>query len=446
VSARFTAVDLFAGPGGWDVAARNLGIGTLGIEIDKAACATRRAAGLPTVEADVLNLDPLDFPADMLIASPPCQTFSMAGNGSGRRALDDVLLGVKELSQRQPLTVVHDDERTGLVLEPLRWALEAIDAGRPYRWIALEQVPTVLPVWEAVDAVLEAEGYSSLYGYVHSEQYGVPQTRKRAVLLARLDGPVTWPEPTHSRYHSRSPQRLDEGVQKWVSMAEALGWGMTQRPSMTVCGGGTDTGGAEPFGNAARQGIERERQAGRWVLSTGVNSATVGLGSERDQAMAEGRWRDIHKAQERPLDRPAPTVDGKAPGTWAVHPEGERQEALDSLREQREPRWMRSNYSGHSSSGGLTAEERGRSIRPLDNPSLAITGKPGHWLSHDDATAPLDNRAQRISVQEAAALQTFPVDYPWQGTKGKQYQQVGNAVPPKLAEAILATLTGSVVA
>jgi DNA (cytosine-5)-methyltransferase 1 len=33
------------------------------------------------------------------------------------------------------------------------------------------------------------------------------------------------PTPTHSRYYPRSPERLDEGVVKWVSMAEALGWG-----------------------------------------------------------------------------------------------------------------------------------------------------------------------------------------------------------------------------
>ncbi|MEV0196151.1 hypothetical protein [Nonomuraea sp. NPDC050691] len=43
-----------------------------------------------------------------------------------------------------------DDERTGLVLQPLMWALDAIDkVDRPYRAIVLEQVPAVLPVWKA---------------------------------------------------------------------------------------------------------------------------------------------------------------------------------------------------------------------------------------------------------------------------------------------------------
>ncbi len=43
------AIDLFAGPGGWDIAAHRLGLRTVGIEWDQAASDTRRAAGLPTV-------------------------------------------------------------------------------------------------------------------------------------------------------------------------------------------------------------------------------------------------------------------------------------------------------------------------------------------------------------------------------------------------------------
>jgi DNA (cytosine-5)-methyltransferase 1 len=116
-----TAHDLFAGPGGWDVAARDLGIDVTGVELDHDACETRRAAGLATIEDSVTDHGPADLGrAEGLIGSPPCQTFSIAGSGSGRLALARVLDGVKALEAGEaPLMAAHDDPRTALVLEPL---------------------------------------------------------------------------------------------------------------------------------------------------------------------------------------------------------------------------------------------------------------------------------------------------------------------------------------
>lgn len=261
-------LDLFAGSG-VGVAIQNLGAEEFGVENMKEAIATRTANGMKTVYENVWDA----HKAEMIIrawraagikwtlwASPPCQTFSLAGNGAGRKALDDVLgiiarkqyINMAELREQAALL---GDERIGLVLSPLHYAVRF----RP-TYIAFEQVPPVLPVWEAMAVELREAGYSVWTGYLHAEQYGVPQTRKRAILMARNDGGVAKPPtPTHSKYYNRTPEKLDAGVEKWVSMEEALGW-LVDRPSPTVTGGGTATGGAEPFGMAARDAIRRARR------------------------------------------------------------------------------------------------------------------------------------------------------------------------------------------
>ncbi|MFD1884935.1 DNA cytosine methyltransferase [Paenibacillus wenxiniae] len=46
------------------------------------------------------------------------------------------------------------------------------------------------------------------------------------------------------------------------------------------------------------------------------------------------------------------------------------------------------------------------------------------------------NRLRRITIKEAALLQTFPEDYVFKGSKSAIYRQIGNAVPCKLAEIV----------
>lgn len=76
-------LDAFAGPGGWDVALRQLAYPhpVVGIELDASACATRRAAGHLTIRADVATYPTAPFVGRTVgfIASPPCPTFSTGG-------------------------------------------------------------------------------------------------------------------------------------------------------------------------------------------------------------------------------------------------------------------------------------------------------------------------------------------------------------------------------
>jgi DNA (cytosine-5)-methyltransferase 1 len=46
---------------------------------------------------------------------------------------------------------------------------------------------------------------------------------------------------------------------------------------------------------------------------------------------------------------------------------------------------------------------------------------------------PADARLRRLTLEEAAAIQTFPNDMHWCGPQTARFRQVGNAVPPVLA-------------
>lgn len=126
---------------------------------------------------------------------------------------------------------------------------------------------------------------------------------------------------------------------------------------------------------------------------------------------------------------------------------------------------------------GATAERTaGQRPRDVDEPSHTITGKgtaawvrdrpattvagdprvhpPGHKVNADDvarlgadeADARYDGRAGkrsvRVTLEQAARLQSFPDGYPWRGTKTSRHAQVGNAVPPLLAAHVLRPLLG----
>jgi len=56
-----------------------------------------------------------------------------------------------------------------------------------------------------------------------------------------------------------------------------------------------------------------------------------------------------------------------------------------------------------------------------------------HLRGGGDPIAAIPDRLRRITVEEAAAIQTFPPGMYWAGTQSSQYRQIGNAVPPDLA-------------
>jgi DNA (cytosine-5)-methyltransferase 1 len=347
-------LDLFAGPGGWDVAARRLGLRPVGVEFDTAACQTRAAAGHVTVQADVSAIPTARMRGRvrMLIDSAPCQPWSRAGKQLGledqelvHQALHDLSLG---RDTRASLLTACKDKRSLLAAEPMRYLHDL----RP-ETVVKEEVPSVLPLFRHYAEILRGWGYSVWVGELNAADYGVPQTRSRAILIASRVRVVTAPEPTHAE-HAEPDTMFGPGRPAHLSMAGTLG--LPEGLTVNTRGNRKTSGGNE---------FSADRPS--WALTEKARSWT--LVSRRDSP----KWVAVHGSREnRRWDQPAPTLTGEA------------------------HRW--------------------------------------YWQAGEDEA--------RLTASEAAVLQSFPADYPWQGTRTARFLQIGNAIPPLLAAHVVSAATG----
>nr|WP_239157982.1 DNA cytosine methyltransferase [Streptomyces sp. SID13726] len=405
-------LDLFAGPGGWSHALTVLGTRDVGLEWDEWACKTRAQAGQLTIRTDVATYPVWIFSGRVLglIASPPCQAWSMAGKRLGlvdqplvHQAVADLAAG---RDTREQLLGACADQRSLLAAEPMRYLHALHSVGEP-EWVLMEEVPDVLPLWRQYAAILRAWGFSVWTGILNAADYGVPQTRRRAILLASRTRTAAPPPPTHAPV--AEPESLfGPGRARWVSMAEALGWGATDRPVPTVCAGGGPGGGPEPFPSGSRKTLSDARARGTWTPRSDTHPDEHLRRDSSGPATSHG------------TDKNRPTRD-TAPARTP-----------DALH------WAWSLRSNNQANATVR-----RSSEPAGTLFFGHRANECTWVA-DTTASSMDGEQQvpdpiRITAREAGILQSFPANYPWQGNKGQQFSQIGNAVPPRLAAHLLAS-------
>lgn len=350
-----SVVSLFSGGGGLDLGFIEEGYKIIwAVDNDTNAVATYKAnIGEHIICADINNVNVNSIPhADIVIGGPPCQSFSLAGKRN------------------------VEDERGQLVWEYIR----IIEQVRPKAFV-FENVTGILSaknsegkkIIDLLKSAFKEIGYEIEMKTINTADYGIPQRRKRVVIVGLQNGKrFVFPKPTHNE--------TGDGLKKYVSVQEALG----DLPTAIDDVNGTVTYAADP-----QNDYQKKLRSGNKVTEHFMSQM-----SELDKYIISyvkpgGNYMDVPKD-------------------------------VNSLRIQRLQK-----DGGHTTCYGRLAP---------DEPSYTINtyfNRPNVGCNiHYSAD-------RLITVREALRLQSFPDSYIVVSTsKQGRNLIVGNAVPPVLAEII----------
>lgn len=187
---KYTLVDTFCGAGGYSKGAEMAGIKILAACDNWPRCCVTYRENFPDVklhEEDVYkfiedtstDLTREDLNVDILHFSPPCQTWSPAHTCEGKR-------------DEENRATLYACEKIIMIFKPRIFTLEQTFGLAQDRWI---------PNFNALLQGFTRHGYSVKWKVLHLVEYGLPQTRKRLVMMGAAPGEQlpAWPEPTHSK-------------------------------------------------------------------------------------------------------------------------------------------------------------------------------------------------------------------------------------------------------
>lgn len=429
-----SVLDLFCGAGGMSVGFEKAGVNIIGgIDKNEAALKTfennhpnafaKQYDIRDTVPDDILKLSPTG-----VVGGPPCKGFSDA---RGSRYLDD--------------------DRNGLVFEFIKW----VEQLQP-TFVIMENVKGILTIsdgfMDAVEKEFEDIGYSSLeYAVLDASEYGVPQSRKRLILIAYADtvpSKPAHPTATHTNTKVTSWDAISDLSAKTqnglISVGsptnEFLDWvhSPTNQTTNHIAHDIKEDGIEHKIpsrlapGEMYRSNRFGERYRQVWDILADEFSKI-----ERDcfRFIANHRSKQEYR------------IKGKTVGHVDVRDliadlPYSREEIAQTLEKLEKEGWLRSTrknglfgYDLNTQSGvrprymRLTPEEPSNTI-------LTTDFKPR------DKLHPFEDRG--LSLREGARIQSFPDEFEFIGTFTEIATQIGNAVPPRMIECVANTVVDDI--
>jgi DNA (cytosine-5)-methyltransferase 1 len=349
-----------------------------------------------------------------LIGGPPCQAYSLAGRS--RRANDDTFAeDKKHFLYREYLRIIRDFQPSVFVMENVKGLLSSTTTG--------------VGMFELIKNDLTNPGEDLHYDIysltsdkapeeldprdfiIKSEQYGIPQKRHRVILLGVKRGFLQAHNTvgTLSRADTVtvdvalsgipalrsgiSPARLDND-DDWFAIRADASKGATS--SVRELGRGT--------GAAAREGIPTNPQYAGWIIDDRLDAVVQ---HQTRSHMVEDLKRYWFAADSALRHGTSPRLSGF-------------------------PKELQPNHK-NATAETRPFEDRFRVQIGTGTASTIVShiSKDGNYYIHPDP-----DQMRSLTVREAARLQTFPDNYFFMGNRTQQYHQVGNAVPPLLANKV----------
>lgn len=190
-------VSLFSGGGGLDLGFATEGYDVIwAIDNNKNAAETYKAnIGGHIICADINQIDIRKLPhADVVIGGPPCQSFSLAGNRNVEDARGQLVW--------KYIHIIEHVQPKAFVFENVTGLLSAKNS----------QGKKII---ELLKNTFKEIGYTIEQQVMNAADYGIPQRRKRIIIVGLKEAKFEFPKPTHSED--------GVGLKRYVSVEDALG-------------------------------------------------------------------------------------------------------------------------------------------------------------------------------------------------------------------------------